>query len=298
MLPFLNMSGDKEQDYFSDGLTEELLNSLARINELQVAARTSAFSFKGKDVNVGTIARELNVGTILEGSVRRSGHKVRITAQLINADTGYHLWSETYDRDLGDVLKLQSEIANAVAGALKITLLGDVASRVELGGTHRPAAFDAYLQAWNVLNAGHDAPALQAAIAGFSEAIRQDPDYALAFAARSRAASGYAGEYATEAIRGEYLHRALADAKRAIALAPDLADGHEALAMFFGASSEYRRALPEFDQAAALAPGNAQIMREYGRFVAGLRASRCEHRRHAPRGGARPAQSPEPLSAR
>ena len=125
------MSGDKEQEYFSDGLTEELLNSLARINELQVAARTSAFSFKGKDVDIGTIARRLNVASVLEGSVRRGGQKIRITAQLNNAVTGFHVWSQTYDRDLSDVLTLQTEIANAVASALKVTLLGDVAAKVE-----------------------------------------------------------------------------------------------------------------------------------------------------------------------
>jgi len=146
VLPFVNMSRDKEQEYFSDGLTEELLNSLARINELQVAARTSAFSFKGKDTDIGTIARKLNVAAVLEGSVRRSGNTVRITAQLINAITGFHLWSETYDRDLGDVLKLQTEIATAVAGALKVTLLGDVATKIEVGGTRNPAALDAYLR--------------------------------------------------------------------------------------------------------------------------------------------------------
>ena len=138
VLPFANMSGDKDQEYFSDGLTEELLNSLAEINELQVAARTSAFSFKGTNTDIGTIARKLNVGAVLEGSVRRSANTIRITAQLINAVTGFHLWSKTYDRDLGDVLKLQTEIATAVASALKVTLLGDVAAKVELGGTGNP----------------------------------------------------------------------------------------------------------------------------------------------------------------
>jgi TolB-like protein len=117
VLPFVNLSGDREQEYFSDGLTEELLNSLAEINELQVAARTSSFYFKGKDIDLGTIAHKLNVGAVLEGSVRRSANTIRITAQLINAATGFHLWSKTYDRDLGDVLKLQSEIVTAVASA-------------------------------------------------------------------------------------------------------------------------------------------------------------------------------------
>jgi TolB-like protein len=118
VLPFVNLSGDKEQEYFSDGLTEELLNSLAEINELQVAARTSSFYFKGEHVDLATVARKLNVGAVLEGSVRRSANTVRVTAQLNNAVTGFHLWSKTYDRDLGDVLKLQTEIATAVASAL------------------------------------------------------------------------------------------------------------------------------------------------------------------------------------
>src|SRR3974377_982567 len=124
--PFVNMSGDPSQEYFSDGLTEELLNSLARINELQVAARTSSFSFKGKDADIGIIAHKLNGASVLEGSVRRAGATIRITAQLNNAVTGFHLWSETYDRNVGDVLKLQAEIATAVASALKVTLLSDV----------------------------------------------------------------------------------------------------------------------------------------------------------------------------
>src|SRR5207302_2017334 len=166
VLPFVNMSGDKEQEYFSDGLSEELLNSLARINELQVAARTSSFYFKSKDADLATIAHKLNVASVLEGSVRRSGHKIRITAQLNNAVTGFHLWSQTYDRDLSDVLALQTEIANAVASALKVTLLGGVATKIEAGGTRNPAAFDAYLRAAKLDREGQNDKDLQAAIAG------------------------------------------------------------------------------------------------------------------------------------
>src|SRR5262249_45607422 len=114
VLPFVNISGDKEQQYFSDGLTQELLNSLSRINELQVAASTSSFSFQGEHPDITTVAHKLNVASVLEGSVRRFGNTVRITAQLSNALTGYHLWSQSYDRDLGDVLALQTEIADAV----------------------------------------------------------------------------------------------------------------------------------------------------------------------------------------
>src|SRR5262249_946435 len=151
VLPFVNISGDQEQEYFSEGLTEELLNSLSRINELQVAARTSSFSFQGEHPDIATVAHKLNVGAVLEGSVRRATNTVRITAQLVNGITGFHLWSQTYDRDLRDVLKLQTEIATAVADALQVTLLSDIAQKIELGGTQNPPAFDAYLRASRVV---------------------------------------------------------------------------------------------------------------------------------------------------
>jgi TolB-like protein/lipoprotein NlpI len=269
VLPFVNLSGDKEQEYFSDGLTEELLNSLAEINELQVAARTSSFYFKGKDVDLGTIAQKLNVGAVLEGSVRRSAHTVRITAQLINAVTGFHLWSKTYDRDLGDVLKLQTEIATAVASALKVTLLGDVAAKVELGGTRNPAAFDAYLRGAKAYGSRREAKDIPAAIAAYTEAIRLDPHYALALAARSIALTAVAGEAATKAAMRDGFDKAQADARQALALAPDLAQAHLASANvselgtldFTQASDAYKRAL-------ALAPGNAEVLRLSGKFAA------------------------------
>jgi TolB-like protein/lipoprotein NlpI len=268
VLPFVNMSGDKEQEYFSDGLTEELLNSLARINELQVAARTSAFSFKGKDTDIGTIARKLNVGTVLEGSVRRSAHTVRITAQLINAVTGFHVWSQTYDRDLGDVLKLQTDIANAVASALKVTLLGDEAAKIEIGGTRNPPAFDAYLRGSKAYATGHDAKDYQTAIAAFAEATRLDPDYALAFAGRSLALHAYVVEYATGPAIRESLEQEQTDARKAIMLAPSLADAHLALAQFLSNGSlDFARANAEYERAAALAPGDARVLRAYGHFA-------------------------------
>jgi TolB-like protein len=175
VLPFVNMSGEKEQKYFSDGLSEELLNDLSRITELQVAGRTSSFYFKGKDVDLSTIARKLNVGSVLEGSVRRSGHTVRVTAQLINAVTGFHLWSETYDRNLSDILQVQTEIAKAVTSALKVTLLGEVTEKIELGGTRNPNALDAFLRGRKAYS-GSGAKEMQDAIAEFSEAIRLDPN--------------------------------------------------------------------------------------------------------------------------
>jgi TolB-like protein len=199
VLPFINLSGDREQDYFSDGLTEELLDSLAAIKELQVAARTSAFTFKGKDKDLGKIARQLNVSAILEGSVRRSGRTIRVSAHLIDAVTGFHLWSKTYDQDLGDVLKLQTEIASAVAQALRVTLLADVSEKIELGGTHNPAAFDAYLRGLEAYQSRHESSDVPAAIAAYTEAIRLDPNYALAFAARAFALTDYTAEAATGA---------------------------------------------------------------------------------------------------
>ena len=276
VLPFTNMSGDKEQDYFSDGLSEELLNSLARINELQVAARTSSFYFKGEHADLATIAHKLNVASVLEGSVRRSGHTIRVTAQLNNTLTGYHLWSQTYDRDLGDVLKLQTDIANAVAGALKVTLLGDVAAKIEVGGTHNPAAFDAYLRAANAYRrfgpvnlaaGGLNEEGLQSAIAADTEAIHADPEYALAYAGRSLAFADFARALVKGPEVGGYLNKAQSDARKAIALSPDLADGHLALANFLAGSLELTDAVQEYERALALAPGDARVLREYGAFA-------------------------------
>jgi TolB-like protein/cytochrome c-type biogenesis protein CcmH/NrfG len=269
VLPFADMSEKKDQEYFSDGLAEELLNSLAEINGLQVAARTSAFSFKGKDTDIGTIARKLNVGAVLEGSVRRSGHTIRITAQLINSVTGFHLWSKTYDRDSGDVLKLQTEIATSVAGALQVTLLGDVAAKVELGGTRNPAAFDAYLRGAKASKSAHEAKDYATAITAYTEAIRLDPHFALAFAARSRVFIAIAGEADTVAASKEGRNKAQADARQALELAPDLAQAHLASAYVSNfATLDFTQASAAFERALALAPGNAEILRNTGVFAA------------------------------
>jgi TolB-like protein/Flp pilus assembly protein TadD len=268
VLPFVNLSGDASQDYFSDGLTEELLNSLAEINELQVAARTSSFSFK-EHPDILTVAHKLNVGAVLEGSVRRSAHTIRITAQLINAVTGFHLWSKTYDRDLGDVLKLQTEIATSVASALKVTLLGDVAAKVELGGTRNPDAFDAYLRGAKAFSSRRDTKELPAAIAAYTEAIRLDPHYALAFAGRSIALSAVAGEAKTAAAVREGFDKAQADARQALILAPDLAQAHLALAYVLeNGTLNFTQASQAYEHALALAPGNAEVLQFSGVFAA------------------------------
>jgi TolB-like protein len=261
------MSGDKDQEYFSDGLTEELLNSLAEVRELQVAARTSAFSFKGTNTDIGTIARKLNVGTVLEGSVRRSGHTVRVTAQLNNAVTGFHLWSHTYDRNLGDVLKLETEIAEAVASALKVSLLSDVAAKIELGGTQDAAALDAYLRGSEAFDNMHDAAGLQQVIAAYTDAIRHDPGYARAFAARSIALSILASYFSPVTEVAGYRARALADAQHAIAQGPALAAAHRALALYFHEMLDFARAREEYERAAALAPGEASTLHASGWFA-------------------------------
>ncbi|HYN80402.1 MAG TPA: hypothetical protein VES88_02795 [Gemmatimonadaceae bacterium] len=146
VLPFVNMSADPENEYFCDGLAEELLNTLAKIDDLKVAARTSAFSFKGKSVKVGEIGRVLNASTILEGSVRKSGNRMRIMVQLVNAADGYHLWSERYDREVQDIFEVQDEITLAVVDALKLKLLGDEKVEVLKRYTRNAEAYQLYLQ--------------------------------------------------------------------------------------------------------------------------------------------------------
>jgi TolB-like protein/tetratricopeptide (TPR) repeat protein len=294
VLPFLNLSGEKDQDYFSDGLTEELLNSLARINELQVAARTSAFSFKDKDVDTGTVARQLNVAAILEGSVRRSGHTVRISTQLINAITGFQLWSQTYDRDLGDVLKLQTDIADAVTGALKVKLLESSASKVELGSTNNPAAFDAYLKGLQLARiAASTTPMVcNGPVEAFNQAIALDPNYALAYANRAVitwACTTNSPDWLS--LQNPVQKSVRSDAERAIAIAPNLAEGYVALnelemgLLNFGAASE------ACAHALSLSPGSTLVLNHCSLLAA--YAGKIE----ASIAGARHAVALDPLDA-
>jgi tetratricopeptide (TPR) repeat protein len=211
---------------------------------------------------------------------------VRVSAQLVNGNTGFQLWSQTYDRSLGDVLELQSELASAVAAALEVTLLGDLSAKIELGGTRNPAAFDAFLRGSKAFGTEHDPKSLQAAIAAYTEAIRLDPNYALAFAGRSRVYSGYAWDFATGTTEiRDSLDKAQADARQALALAPGLAEGYLALGVFWRtASVDYTQGTEAYERALALAPGNAEVLRESGRFAvymgrfdAGITALRRAH---------------------
>lgn len=262
VLPFVNMSGDPRQDYFSDGMSEELLNSLVTIRDLQVAARTSSFFFKGKDVDLVEVAHKLNVGSVLEGSVRKDGNHVRITAQLINAVTGFHLWSQTYDRDLKNILALQTEIASAVTKSLQATLLADAATGIELGGTQNPQAFDAYLRG-EKLRDGSGRESKQGAIDAYGEAIREDPKFAKAYVGEAFTQSSFAGSYASASEKRAMYEQALATAQKALALAPELGSAHAAKgAILRNGFFEFSGAILETDRALALSPGDIRVIEE------------------------------------
>ena len=180
VLPFVNLSSDKEQDYFSDGLSEELLNQLAQIPQLRVIARTSSFSFKGKEVDVATIAKALNVANVLEGSVRKSANTLRITAQLVRASDSSNLWSQTYDRQMTDVFKVQDEIAGDVVAALKVKLL-PMQQLPQTQRTANPEAYEHYLLGMDISRRDRLEASQQAAVE-FQKAITLDPGYANAYA--------------------------------------------------------------------------------------------------------------------
>jgi TolB-like protein/Flp pilus assembly protein TadD len=267
VLPFANMSGDPKQDYFSDGLSEELLNSLVAIPDLQVAARTSSFTFKGKNEDVADIARKLHVGAVLEGSVRKDGNQVRITAQLISAATGFHLWSQTYDRNLKNVLTLQTEIATAVTRALKATLLADAAAAIQTGGTQNPAAFDAYLRGKNLDRMGFNKENALARMAFFSEAIRLDPNFARAHVGTAEVQIGYAGNYAPGPEIRSWYRRARDHAEKAISLAPELGEAHVAMALTLERGYlDLARAQSEYERALSLSPNDPGVLIRSGRF--------------------------------
>jgi eukaryotic-like serine/threonine-protein kinase len=268
VLPFTNLSGDPTQEYFSDGITEELINALSHIDALQVSARTSSFSFKGRNVDIATIARKLNVAAILEGSIRRSGNTVRITVQLISAVNGFHLWSQSYDRDPRDILTLQTDIATAVAQEMQVKLLGDEAARIEVGGTRNPDAYDAYLRGMQIVVTAQDIDASRRALAAFDKAIALDPNYAAAYAQRAHTLRSIASHTTDPASVRDMFAAARQSAERAVSLAPDYADAHMALGwhvLVYG-FLDFSGAQRETDRALALAPGSASILDGYSGF--------------------------------
>jgi len=181
ILPFVNMSNDPEQKYFCEGLSEELINVLSQLDKFKVASRTSSFSFKEKNLDIAKIGQKLNVETVLEGSVRKSQNRIRITAQLINVRDGFHLWSQRYDREMTDIFNIQDEIALAILDALKITLLGEDKVAVLKHGTNNPEAYKLYLK--GRFNFHKFSPeGYKAAIRYYEKAIEIEPDYAEAYA--------------------------------------------------------------------------------------------------------------------
>jgi TolB-like protein/Tfp pilus assembly protein PilF len=257
VLPFVNMSGDPQQEYFSDGLAEELLDSLVRISELKVAARTSAFAFKGRNTPVGDIARQLNVGAILEGSVRKSGERVRIRVQLVNATNGYQLWSQTYDRELKDIFVVQADIAASVVGQLQATLLGNLASPTH---TPSPEAYAAYLQGRH-FSARADR---NKAIAYYEQALALDEHYARAMV--GLAGSTFGSFTGTRPDTEVAKVRELVD--RAIALDPQLAAAYVVRSRIERAYDfDWAAAEASLKQARELEPGNVEVLTEAG-FIA------------------------------
>ncbi|MGB0346886.1 MAG: tetratricopeptide repeat protein, partial [Balneolaceae bacterium] len=188
VLPFVNMSADESNEYFSDGLSEELLNGLAKIEGMQVAARTSSFSFKGKNEDLRMVAEQLGVKHILEGSVRKDGDQIRITAQLIQADNGFHLWSETYDRELESIFAIQEEISRQVIQELKVRLLPEENVVLAFRPTEDIEAYNAFLEATQ-LESSRQPEDLEAAIVKYKQAINLDPSFALAHARLAKAYS-------------------------------------------------------------------------------------------------------------
>jgi TolB-like protein/class 3 adenylate cyclase/Flp pilus assembly protein TadD len=267
VLPFVNMSRDEENEFFADGLSEELLNVLAKIKGLRVASRTSAFSFKGVRSDIPTIAQKLGVAHLLEGSVRKAGNRVRITAQLIEVATDSHLWSETYDRELTDIFAVQDDIAQSVVVELRRALLGAKASGLRedavanevahaaQGRGDDAAAYQLYLEGRSRLNRSTQEDN-ERAIELFGQAVALQPDFALAWAALARAhnqsvASGWA-------MPAEGYRAARGAARQALAVAPDLVEGLVALGQVLASADlDWKGADALFRRAIEIAPGNA-----------------------------------------
>jgi TolB-like protein/lipoprotein NlpI len=254
VLPFVNMSSDKEQEYFSDGISEELLNLLAKIPQLQVTARTSSFSFKGQNIKIPDIARTLHVANVLEGSVRKSGNAVRITAQLIRAGTDTHLWSQTYDRKLDDIFAIQDEIAADVVKQLKVTLLGAAPN----ARTTDPDAFALYLQAVQLGRQG-TAEAFEQSNALYRQVLAIDPHYAPAWDELARNLTAETGQGLLPSKEG--YAQARAAVMNALAIDPEYAPAHARLGFISAtADDDLAGAAEHFKRALALDPADVNVL--------------------------------------
>jgi eukaryotic-like serine/threonine-protein kinase len=280
VLPFTNMSSDPENEFFADGITDEIINALAQIEDLRVVARTSAFSFKGKHVDLRTVGGRLNVTTVLEGSVRKSGKHLRIMAQLINVADGYHLWSERYDRELQDIFEVQDEIAKTIADRLKVTLGAERRKPLVRAGTKNLEAYQLYLKGrfhWTKRTPDGSRKAIEY----FHEAIDKDPAYALAY-------TGLADAYNEASFLNvfpprEVMPKAKAAATKALEIDDGLAEAHVSLAYAsFTYDRDWTAAGRHFEQALAANPSYVRSHASYplflgslGRFEEGVAAAKC-----------------------
>jgi len=260
VLPFANMSGDAEQEYFSDGITEDIITDLSKVSALSVVARNTAFSFKGKSVKVQHLARELNVSHFLEGSVRKAGGRVRITAQLIDGPAGDHVWAERYDRDLSDIFALQDEISEAIVKALKLKLLPEEKKAIEQRGTDSVEAYNLYLMArQNYITGGEgDARRVEATIRLCKRATEIDPNYARAWALMAL------GQMLLRFIHGKKGDDGLAAAERALALNANVAEAHAVKARIFAETGRHEEAATEIASGLRLDPESFEVNRSAG----------------------------------
>ncbi len=261
VLPFVNMSSDKENEYFSDGLAEELINVLSKVEGLHVASRTSAFAFKGKSEDIRKIGGQLSVRTVLEGSVRKAGDKLRITAKLVNVADGYQLWSETYNRQLEDVFAIQDEIAQSIATALKGILSEKDKRALEKAAPANVQAYDFYLRGQQFFHQWRR-KSLEFAVQMFARAIEIDPAYARAYAGL---ADCYSALYTHWNGKQEYLEKADEASRKALELDPNLAEAHTARGLALTLNKIYQEANREFETAIGLNPNLFQAHYLYGR---------------------------------
>jgi TolB-like protein len=263
VLPFLDLSPEHDQGYFSDGMSEEILNALAQVQDLKVAGRTSSFYYKDRNEDLRTIGKALGVANVLEGSVRKQGEQVRITAQLIRSDDDFHLWSETYDGDLKDVFALQERIARAITDKLKITLIGAQQTQLVAVATTDTQAHDLYLEAREAYRAR--GPGVQHSIDLYQAALKRDPDFAQAWAGlcASLDVLPYYLPDTEKTQLPQIYDEGEAACKRAIAIDPNLAAAHIALGGLYANAWHWRDAEQQFKQAQALAPNDPEFLFVY-----------------------------------
>jgi len=243
VLPFVNMSADKDQEYFCDGISEELINRLAKISAFQVTARTSAFSFKGQNIDIPEIGKRLNVDVVVEGSVRKAGDKLRITAQLIKVSDGYHIWSETYDRLMKDIFAIQDEISMSIVEKLKVSLLKEESAKLKIRSTNNVAAFNLYLRGNSYYTRSYSEKDSRTAVQMFEKAIALDPDFAMAY---TKLSTVYSWLYMLDRTDTD-LAKARDAVNKAFKINPNLPEAHIALGYYYyWGHMDYDRALEQF----------------------------------------------------